>query len=268
MGKIILAEASRKPENVWANSPSRESGTRQTLKIGNAEYGFCWIPAGEFDMGSPTTEEGRDSDETLHHVKLTHGFWMLETETTQALYREVMGSNPSKFKGDNLPVEKVSWYDAMKFCAELTNRLPEGLKASLPTEAQWEYACRAGTTTAYSFGDILNGDKANCDGNYPYGTSTKGKYLQKTSPVKSYAPNLWGLYDMHGNVWEWCLDYYGDYPTGTVVDPKGSNNASFRVLRGGGWDDFACYCRSAYRNWCDPGYRFSFLGFRFLLSCD
>ena len=175
MGKIILAEASRKPENVWANSPSRESGTRQTLKIGNAEYGFCWIPAGEFDMGSPTTEEGRDSDETLHHVKLTHGFWMLETETTQALYREVMGSNPSKFKGDNLPVEKVSWYDAMKFCAELTNRLPEGLKASLPTEAQWEYACRAGTTTAYSFGDILNGDKANCDGNYPYGTSTKGK---------------------------------------------------------------------------------------------
>ena len=268
MGKIILAEASKKPENVWANSPSHEAGTRQTLKIGDAEYGFCWIPAGEFDMGSPESEKERVDDERLHHVKLTQGFWLLETPVIQELYESVMKTNPSEFKGFDRPVENVSWDDAMKFCVELTKRLPEGLTASLPTESQWEYACRAGTKTAYSFGDSLNGDKANCDGNYPYGTTRKGKYLRKTSPVKRYAPNAWGLYDMHGNVCEWCLDYYGEYPTGTVVDPKGPNSASYRVLRGGCWGSGARNCRSAYRYGLDPGIRFNSLGFRFLLSSD
>ncbi|MBR0224465.1 MAG: SUMF1/EgtB/PvdO family nonheme iron enzyme [Thermoguttaceae bacterium] len=263
-----LAADRKASENVWANSSSRKAGTRQTLKIGDAEYGFCWIPAGEFDMGSPTTEKDRGNDETLHHVKLTKGFWMLETETPQSLYEEVMGSNPSYFKGKNLPVEEVSWEDAQKFCAELAKRLPKGLKASLPTEAQWEYSCRSGSKTAYSFGDELNGDKANCDGNYPYGTTSKGTSLSKTSAVKSYAPNAWGLYDMHGNVREWCLDYYGAYPTGTAVDPRGPNTASYRVVRGGGWYDFARLCRSAIRLRFTPDNRYDILGFRFLLSCD
>ena len=193
---------------------------------------------------------------------------MSETEVTQALYQEIMGENPSWFKGENLPVEVVSWYDAMEFCAELTKRLPKGLTASLPTEAQWEYVARAETKTPYSFGNALNGDKANCDGNYPYGTETKGKRVGETTPVKSYAPNAWGLYDMHGNVLEWALDYYGEYPTGTAIDPQGPDSASYRVNRGGGWRDDAGDCRSAFRCGSSPDIRFSDLGFRFLLSCD
>ncbi len=239
----------------WAESSTRKAGTRQILKVGDKEYVFVWIPAGEFDMGSPESEEGRFDDETLHHVKLTKGFWMLETETTQALYKEVMGKNPSSKKGDNLPVEMVSWNDATKFCSELTKRLPAGLTASLPTEAQWEYACRAGTTTAYWYGNSADSSKMNY-------------YSSGTKAVKSYAPNPWGLYDMHGNVWEWCLDYFGDYPTGSAIDPKGPNSASHRAFRGGSWYNYARYCRSANRNWFDAGLRFDYLGFRVLLSCD
>ena len=254
----------------WGESSSRKAGTRQTLKIGNAEYGFRWIPAGEFDMGSPKSEQEEASagakkkgfnidysDEKLHHVKLTHDFWALETEVTQALYQEIMGENPSRFKGADLPVEMVSWDDAQKFCAELTKRLPAGLKASLPTEAQWEYMARAGTKTAYWYGDSADSGKMNYNNN-------KGK----TTPVKSYAPNAWGLYDVSGNVWEWCLDYFGDYPTGTVIDPKGPNSASSRVNRGGSWGGLAGFCRSACRFNYSPGVRFNYLGFRFLLVCD
>ena len=252
----------------WSESSSRKAGTRQTLEIGDVAYGFCWIPAGEFDMGSPESEKGHGGDETLHHVELTKGFWMLETEVTQALYKEIMGTNPSNFKGDNLPVEMVSWEDATRFCDKLTKRLPKGLKASLPTEAQWEYACRAGTTTPFSFGSDLNGDKANCDGNFPYGTSTQGKSLGKTRSVKSYEPNAWGLYDMHGNVWEWTSDFYGAYPSGTVVDPTGPDTASDRVIRGACWGDDAWNCRSAYRLGISAVARIGNLGFRCLLSCD
>ena len=245
---------------LWSPSSSREAGFRQTLKIGNAEYGFCWIPPGEFDMGSPETEEGRNDDETLHHVVLTRGFWMLETPTTQALYQEIMGENPSHFEGDNLPVETVSWYEVAKFCKELTLRLPKGLTASLPTEAQWEYGARAGAKTAYWYGDSADFSKMNCF----YGK------VGKTTPVKRYAPNPWGLYDVHGNVWEWCLDYYdGDYPSGTVTDPKGPTSVWPRVIRGGSWVSGARCCRSAHRE-DDPfdGYGDDVLGFRFLLSCD
>jgi formylglycine-generating enzyme required for sulfatase activity len=149
---VNFVAASLKRSN-WQNSAKRRAGARQTLKIGRAKYGFVWIPAGEFDMGSPESEENRVEIEKLHHVKLTKGFWTLETETTQALYQEVMGTNPSDSQGDDLPVETVSWDDATKFCAELTKRLPAGLTATLPTEAQWEYACRAGTKTAYWHGD-------------------------------------------------------------------------------------------------------------------
>ena len=254
--------------SLWSESPNRPAGFRQTLKIGDAERGFCWIPAGEFDMGTPESEEDWEWNETLHHVKLTKGFWMLETPTTQELYKEVMGSNPSAYEGDDLPVETVSWRDATKFCAELTKRLPKGVKASLPTEAQWEYACRAGTTTPFSFGSVLNGDNANCNGNYPCGTSIKGKYVKKTTPVKSYDPNPWGLYDMSGNVHEWCFDYQGDYPMGSVTDPTGPNHGPRRVIRGGSWESRGKDCRSAKRaslSSCSAG---DTLGFRFLLSCD
>ena len=264
VGETLAADGSS-----WGESKTREAGTRQILKIGGAEYGFVWIPAGEFNMGSPTSEEDRFDDEKLHHVRLTKGFWALESETPQALYKKIMGTNPSHFKGDNLPVETVSWDDATEFCRKLTERLPEGIKASLPTEAQWEYACRAGTTTPFSFGGVLNGDKANCNGNCPYGTSTKGTYLERTTPVKSYDANPWGLYDMHGNVWEWCKDYYAeDYPSGTVTDPKGPYSASYRVYRGGFWYCYARGCRSACRDYGSPDVRDGSIGFRFLLICD
>ncbi len=263
-------QASSVIDNSDPKPNERPAGERLTLTIGNAEYVFVWIPAGEFEMGSPTSEIGRDDDETLRRVKLTKGFWMLETETTQALYEEVMGENPSRFKGENLPVERVSWNDATKFCEKLSQRLlQEGLTASLPTEAQWERACRAGTTTPFSFGSALNGDEANCDGNDPYGTTTRGAYLEKTTPVKSYARNPWGLYDMHGNVWEWTSDYYAqDYQTETAINPKGSDGASPRAYRGGGWSGGAGRCRSANRDGLPADSSLSYLGFRFILCCD
>ena len=254
-----LAEAALQTDatSIWSPSTIRVAGYRQTLQIGSQKYGFVWIPSGEFDMGSPTSEKDRFDDEKLHHVKLTKGFWALETETPQALYQEVMGENPSEFKGADLPVENVSWDEAMKFCKKLTKRLPKGLKATLPTEAQWEYMARAETKTAYWYGNAPDSSKMN------YGDN-----VGKTTPVKSYAPNPWGLYDVHGNVWEWTSDHYGDYPSGTVTDPKGPTSASNRVIRGGYWRCFAGNCRSANRYGDSPDDRDDDLGFRFLLVCD
>jgi len=188
------------------------AGARMVKTVDGIEYAFRWCPAGEFLMGSPEDETGRESYETQHSVTLTRGFWMLETEVTQAMWKSVMGTSisqqhdkantlwPLRGEGSDYPMYYVSWEECRSFCEKLSEKL--GLTVSLPTEAQWEYACRAGTTSAYSFGSSLNGQEANCNGNYPCGTSTKGPFLGKTVPVKSYAPNAWGLYDMHGNVWE------------------------------------------------------------------
>ena len=228
-------------------------------------------------MGSPLSEPGRCDDETQHQVSLTRGFWMLETQVTQAMWESVTGSNPSYFKGAKLPVESVSWYDCQRFIEQLNAHLagipvPDlagtpgtGYHFSLPTEAQWEYACRAGTTTPFNFGCVLNGDKANCDGNIPYGTSTKGKYLKKTSEVGSYPANAWGLFNMHGNVWEWCSDWYGNYPGDSATDPVRPSSGSFRVLRGGGWHYNAGVCRSANRFFHDPSGRYFCYGVRLSL---
>jgi formylglycine-generating enzyme required for sulfatase activity len=206
--------------------------------------GMVWIPPGTFVMGSPAGEVDRQGDEgPATEVVLTKGFWLGKHEVTQREWEGVMGSNPSQFKGDpDLPVEKVSWGEAMEFCRKMTvrergaGRLPKGYEYSLPTEAQWEYACRAGTRSATAFGDALSSTQANFDGNYPYNGGAKGPYLGKTAKVGSYAPNGWGLYDMHGNVWEWCLDWYSDkLPVGSVTDPRGPSSGSYRVKRGGGW---------------------------------
>ena len=239
---------------------------------GNVPLELVHIRAGSFTMGSPASEPERLSYETLHRVTLTKDYWIGRYEVTQWQWQVVMGSNPSNFKkGYCYPVEYVSWEDAMKFCQKVTDqertagRLTEKYEYTLPTEAQWEYACRAGTTTPFSFGSTLNGDKANCDGNYPYGMG-KGEYLNNTTVVGSYMPNAWGLYDMHGNVWEWCRDWYGDYPTSDVSDPVGPLSGSRRVLRGGSWYDGAGGCRSANRNFSDPAYRFNFVGFRVALA--
>ena len=248
-----------------------QRGDRKTLTLpGGATMTMIYVAPGSFMMGSPSTEEGRSGDETQHHVTLTKGYWLGETEVTQAQWESVMGDNPSRFKGASRPVENVSWEDCQEFIAKVNReaRRQFGGDPRLPTEAEWEYACRAGTQTAYSWGNSLNGDKANCDGNYPYGTTIKGTYKQETVNVCSYSPNAWGFYDMHGNVWEWCQDWYGTYPSGDVTDPTGSASGGNRVLRGGCWYNFARYCRSANRTRYRPGIRNSSYGFRLACSVE
>jgi len=192
-----------------------------------------------FLMGSPPEEKGRDGNENQVDVKLSHGFWLAQTECTQAQWVAVMGNNPSQLKGDDLPVEQVSWVDVQKFITRLNQAktVPTGWKAAMPTEAQWEYACRAGTKTAYSFGETFNAKQANFRPN-----------LGKRSAVASCAANAWGLYDMHGNVWEWCADWYAEkLPGGT--DPTGSTSGLCRAFRGGGWNlSDVLFCRAAIRN--------------------
>ena len=249
----------------WSQAPD-EKPRKLKNSIGME---FASIPAGKFLMGSPATEKERNLNETQHEVTLTQGFLMGVHEVTQAQYGQVMGKNPSQFKGNTLPVETVSYKDALAFCKKLSDLPAEkaaGRKYRLPTEAEWEYACRAGTSTPFNFGNELNGTQANCDGTIPYGTTQKGPFLGKTSPVGSYPPNPWGLYDMHGNVWEWCADRYGDYPKGPVTDPLGSEVGSDCVNRGGCLLFKAAYCRSACRSGSDPSLTTSVIGFRLALS--
>ena len=218
---------------------------------------FKLIPAGTFTMG----DASGDDDETPHEVTLTKPFKMGIHEVTQAQYEQVMGVNPSEFKGANNPVENVSWDDAVEFCRRLSELPAEkaaGNVYRLPTEAEWEYACRAGTTTKYSFGD----DESDF-GEYGWYWENSGR---TTHPVGSKLPNAWGLYDMHGNVWEWCQDWYGDYPSGSVTDPSGATSSSRRVSRGGGWYITADDCRSAVRGRSLPSLPFYRLGFRVVRS--
>ncbi|OQC16906.1 MAG: Serine/threonine-protein kinase PknB [Lentisphaerae bacterium ADurb.Bin082] len=226
---------------------------------------LVYIPAGSFIMGSPTTETGRDNGETRHLVTIPQGFYLGETEVTQAQWEKVMKENPSHFQnaGVDAPVENVSWDMCQAFCQEAGS----GLR--LPLEAEWEYACRAGTTTAFHYGDSLDATMANFDGNYPYGGGKKGEYRRTTIAVRQFKPNAWGLYDMIGNVWEWCQDKYEKYPSEavTLAQPAGpagreDGDHAVRMVRGGSWFSRAWYCRSASRCWYCPAYRYYFLGFR------
>ena len=227
-------------------------GVRQQLR---------WIRPGDFLMGSPENEPERLDDETPHRVILSQGFWLADTACTQALWQAVMGNNPRGFQGEERPVENVSWDDVQAFLSRLNHAAPDpGFR--LPTEAEWECACRAGTTTAFWFGDQITPEQVNYDGNYPYADGAKGLYRKETVPVKELPRNGWGLYQMHGNVWEWCQDWYGDYPDETVVDPTGPMEGEARVLHGGGWVDFGRRVRSAYRGRGDPGDRDGIGGFR------
>ncbi|MBW2664167.1 MAG: formylglycine-generating enzyme family protein [Deltaproteobacteria bacterium] len=225
-------------------------------------YKMVYISPGTFMMGSPSSEPKRDSDERQHKVALTKDFYMGVTEITQSQWRQIMGNNPSKFKGDNLPVEQVSWNDCQEFIRKL-NQQEGGNKYRLPTEAEWEYACRAGTTTPFYTGNCISTDQANYDGNYPMPECSKGRYRKKTIEVASFPPNAWGLYDMHGNVWEWCQDWYEDYQGDHVTDTEEPFSGSYRrVDRGGGWNDGARRCRSANRYYNTPANRYDDLGFR------
>ncbi|MFN7502401.1 MAG: SUMF1/EgtB/PvdO family nonheme iron enzyme [Dolichospermum sp.] len=205
------------------------------------------IPGGSFIMGSPASEKGRDNNESPQHQVNVPGFSMGKFVVTQEQYQQIMGNNPSRFSGAKRPVEKVSWNNAVDFCQKLSQKT--GREYRLPSEAEWEYACRAGTTTPFHFWETITTELANYKGTYTYASEPKGKYLQKTTDVGSFPPNAFGLYDMHGNVWEWCQDdwhdNYIDAPKdGSVWTSRSGNN---KVMRGGSWSNYPGYCRSAYR---------------------
>jgi formylglycine-generating enzyme required for sulfatase activity len=262
---------------------------------GQIPENFVRIEGGVYMIGSPPAEMKRESNEAQHRVTVG-AFYMGKYEVTQMEYEEIMGTNPSGFKGANLPVEQVTWFDAREYCNKRSSK--EGLAPAyninrgrndprnlrddtvkwqvtwnktangyrLPTEAEWEFACRAGVMGPFTFGDDINTNQANFNGNTPYANSgAKGSYRQRTTEVGTFPPNSWGLYDMHGNVWEWCWDWFGVYSMASQNNPTGPTSGAGRVLRGGSWGNQAQYLRSAYRSGNAPMYKFRHLGFRVVL---
>ena len=245
---------------------------------------FVFIPAGEFMMGSRETPEQVVNTEggkvewylrehPIHKVKISKGFYMGITEITQGQYKAVKNENPSDYIGDNLPVENVTWKDAVRFCEKLSKL--EKRTYRLPTEAEWEYACRAETDTRFTYGDDYDAvhnfmnycDKSNTGG-YWWQDKEHDDGFDRTSPVKTFKPNAFGLYDMHGNVWEYCSDWYHHnyYVNSPQIDPKGALSGKYRVLRGGSWHDGPAYCRAAFRNRNEPDYTCDDNGFRIVLE--
>jgi eukaryotic-like serine/threonine-protein kinase len=225
------------------------------------------IPAGEFMMGSLAGELERENDEGPQYRVKIAGFFMGRFAVTQAQWQAVMGNNPANFKDENHPVEQVSWNDAQAFCKKLSQQT--GRTYRLPSEAEWEYACRAGTTTPFHFGPTITPELANYFGDFTYGSGPKGQYRGQTTPVGSFAANRFGLHDTHGNVWEWCLDHWHKSYSGAPADGSAwvvNGNSSFRALRGGSWLNNPRFCRSANRVWNYPEVREIDYGFRIVMS--
>jgi formylglycine-generating enzyme required for sulfatase activity/tRNA A-37 threonylcarbamoyl transferase component Bud32 len=237
---------------------------RENLGSG-ATLDLIAIPGGRFVMGSPSTEAGRSNDEGPPRTVNVSPFFMGKYAVTQAQYQVVMGNNPSYFKSAKRPVENVTWNEAVEFCDKLSQKT--GKTYRLPSEAQWEYACRAGAKTPFYFGETITPDLVNYDGNYPYGATSKGLYREQTTDVGSFGPNAFGLYDMHGQVWEWCSDRlhnnYNGAPTDGSSWVTGTNDS--RVLRGGSWNYAAVFCRSAVRDGYSADFRYRSFGFRVVL---
>ena len=259
---LVVVASGCRPES--GTTPAQQTKTPAAEKqiafdLGNGlNLEMVLIPAGEFMMGSPDTDkDALDNEKPAHKVKIITPFYLGKYEVTQEQWGAVMGNNPSSFKGRKNPVEEASWDDCQKFFEKLNAKVgTQGGKFMLPTEAQWEYACRAGSATAYCSGDEESGlgEYAWYDGN------SDGK----THPVGEKKPNVWGLYDMHGNVWEWCADWYDEkyYADSPTDDPTGHETGSSRVGRGGDWSSDSWFCRSGSRSGCAPGLRCDLLGLR------
>ncbi|MFO0878905.1 MAG: formylglycine-generating enzyme family protein [Gemmataceae bacterium] len=269
----------RRGSEVWQILDTLQKPGPELAKVITNAIGmrFVLIPAGKFVMGSPSDEAGRrDNEGPQHEVIITRPFYLGIHPVTQAQYLKVMGTNPARFQGaagggPDHPVESVSWDDAQNLARWLSEMLSESQARRsyrLPTEAEWEYACRAGSTTPFSFGNTLSGERASIDGNHPYGDAPRTPSVPRTARVGSFPANHFGLYDMHGNVWEWCADWYDAayYPRAPRQDPPGPEVGLYRVLRGGSWRNQAATCRSAYRNALAPNQRQPFIGFRLVLD--
>jgi formylglycine-generating enzyme required for sulfatase activity len=264
-------------------------GKEMIVDLGDGlQMEFVRIPKGKFLMGSPKNEKDRGHEEEQHEVEITRDFYLGKYPVTQEQYERLMGQNPSHFSAQGggkesvkgldtarFPVEQVSWEDAVKFCKKLSERHVKGNGTfRLPTEAEWEYACRGGTTTPFYFGEACNGTQANCNGNYPWGAPwEKGPFLNRPSDVGAYAqvaPHPWGLCDMQGNVWQWCQDRYDKdyYFISPNKDPQGPDNGESHVQRGGAWNDYPGSCRAADRNRGVPSVRYFGLGFRVAFRLD
>lgn len=294
--KLRQFEARNKPtgnsgagDTAGGNRPGPTSGgvgnaqpKAGTLMKNTLGMEFAYIPAGSFMMGSSDTEIQQAFDNARgnlgekakrewftpegpqRRVTIGSDIYLGRYEVTQAQWQAVMGTNPSKFSDcAQCPVERVSWNDIQEFINKLNAR-NDGYSYRLPSEAEWEYAARAGTTTPFAFGSSLSSAQANFNGDYPYGGAAEGEYLIKTTPVGSFSPNAWGMYDMHGNVWEWCQDWYGEnyYSSGLAADPPGPSSGTARVVRGGSWTNYAFFLRSALRNFNQPADRNGLIGFR------
>lgn len=280
----------------WAAADGDDQyGRWADLAIAGQPLRLRWCPPGSFSMGCSGAEmewahawmvrAGDEapqrewlSDSPAHRVTLTRGFWLADSACTQQLWQAVMGGNPAAFTASaTQPVERVSWDDIQRFLAQAQRTAP--LALALPSEAQWEYACRAGTTTRFSFGDEVGllprfADTADLDFTATHAANPRFPALEQhdgyaeTAPVRRFAPNPWGLYDMHGNVQQWCSDWYADYPPASASDPGGPASGRFRVIRGGAWCLPASSCRSAERSWDAPGARRSYVGFRLCVADD
>ncbi len=273
------APQARRHQAAWADYLAQPVAL--TNSIGLA---LALIPPGAFTMGSPETEVKRSSEEAQHRVRLSRPYYLGTCPVTQGEFERLMGGNPSYWSPwgyrrkrgvdvdtSRFPVERVSWFDAIEFCKRLSDLPAEqaaGRTYRLATEAEWEYACRAGTTTPFHFGNVLDGTQANMFGGAPYGTDKKGPYLNRPANAGTYPANAFGLYDMHGNIWEWCADWYdtGTYTNMTPADPTGPAQGEARVIRGGAWRFSAEWCRSASRYGYDPRIRAYDVGFRVALS--
>ena len=242
------------------------------------------IPSGKFMMGAPKEEKSSRDDERPQRQVTVQPFFIGRFQVTQSQWKAIskrsasrranlakvesdLNPDPSRFKGDNRPVEKVSWDDAVEFCKRLSRET--GREYRLPSEAEWEYACRAGTTTPFHFGETITTDLANYDGNYTYASEPKGEKRGSTTDVGIFPPNAFGLYDMHGNLWEWCADHWHKNYEGAPTDGSAwlsDNENQFRLLRGGSWDDCPSFCRSAYRYYYYRVNRIVNIGFRVVCS--